>query len=69
MDHNTPYIDKAEESEEQEFVKGEDPRENVVWQTLRIAIKWMKGMRSKRCGYNPLVMRLVDILVYAWMVF
>ena len=39
MDQNTPYIDKAEESEEQEFVKGEDPRENVVWETLRIAIK------------------------------
>lgn len=69
MDQDTPKVDEDKQANAGHAVKREDKGEDVVGQRLRIPIQGMESMTGPRCGHQPLVVRLVDVLVQPWVVF
>lgn len=63
VNQNRPAVDKDKQTHVDEAVQGEDVDEDVVGQRLRVAIERVERVRGKRSRYEPLVMRLVDVLV------
>ena len=63
MDHDRPYLYKHEKRKVGELLEREDKREDVVGQALAEAVYRMESMACERARHDPLVMRLVDMLV------
>lgn len=68
MDEDGPKDDKYEEHEERKLVHREYERKYVIREGLCPTIRGVEGIRSKRGRYHPLVMLLVESLVYERMV-
>lgn len=67
MDEDGPDLDKDKEREVGELLKREEEREQVVGQRLREAVDRMERHGGIRSRHNPFVVRLVKVLVDAWM--
>lgn len=63
VDQDAPQVDKHEEADGHDTVKREDEGEDVVRQRLEVAIKRVESVTCVRRGDEPLVVRLVDVLV------
>lgn len=63
VDQNGPNIDKHKERNISQLLKREQEREGVVGDGLSKSIKRVEGMRGKRRGHDPFVVRLVQALV------
>ena len=68
MDENTPQVDKDEQADRNNTVEGEDEGENVVWQGLGVAIKWVESVTGVWSGDEPFVVWLVNVFVEPWVV-
>lgn len=68
VDQNRPHIDEDEQSDISDLLEREDEWEDVVWDRLRKAVKWVESVRRKRCRHNPLVVWLMQLLVNGWVV-
>ena len=58
-----PDVDKQEEDHVEPFVEWEDEDEDRVRRSLEESVERVKRESRKRCGDDPLVMLLVEILV------
>lgn len=63
-----PDVDEGEQRNVCELVEREQEREDVVGDTLREAIERVESMAGEWRGDNPLVMRLVQVLVHCLVV-
>lgn len=63
VDHNGPDLDEAEENNVGELLQREQEWEQMVWNGLRVAIKWVEGVRGEWGWHDPLVVRLVEVFV------
>lgn len=63
VDHDRPEVDKHKECNIGHLLKRKDEREDVVRQGLSEAIKRVEGVAGKGSRHNPLVVKLVQILV------
>lgn len=68
VNQDGPNVDEHEESDVRKLLEREQEREDVVRQRLRISVKWVECMRGERCRHDPLVMRLMKLLVDQWVV-
>ena len=68
MDQDGPNVDEHEEDNVGEFLQREDEREDVIRNRLGEAIDGVEGVRGIRRWHDPLVMRLMEVLVDEWMV-
>jgi len=66
VDHDCPDVDEHEERNVRELLKRQDEWEYVVWDRLCEAIERMESMRREWRGHDPFVVRLVEVLVDAW---
>jgi hypothetical protein len=66
-DEDGPDVNKCEEGNVRKFLQREDEWEDVVWNTLAVSIKGVESMAGERSRHDPFVMRLVQRLVYQWM--
>lgn len=64
VDQHGPDLDEGEEGDVCEFMQGEDEREEVVWQALRVAIEWVEGDARVGRWHDPFVVGFVQVLVY-----
>lgn len=62
-DHHGPNVDEGEQDQIAELVERQDEGENVVGHALREAVERVEGVRGVRRGHDPLVVRLVQVLV------
>lgn len=65
VDHNGPEVDKNKKPDGRELVQREQHREDVVRQRLRPPVHRVEGVRRERRRHDPLVVRLVQVLVHA----
>ena len=63
VDHDGPDVDEGEQTNVCELVEGENEWENVVWHTLRVAVKRVECVGCEWSWHNPLVVWLVEVLV------
>jgi hypothetical protein len=63
VDEDRPEVDEDEEAEVQVPVERQDENEGVVRYRLQIAVERVECVRCERSGDDPLVVRLVDMLV------
>lgn len=63
VDQDGPAVDKDKQANVDESVQREQKDKDVVRQRLRIPVHRVERVRRKRCGHQPLVVRLVDVLV------
>lgn len=63
MDEDGPEVDKDEENDIGQLLQREDEREHVIRDRLSKAIQRMESMTSIGRRHNPLVVRLVKVLV------
>lgn len=68
MDHNRPEVDENEQADVDVLLKREQEREQVVRNRLRESVKRVEGVAGERSGHDPLVVRLVKVLVDPWVV-
>ena len=68
VDEDGPDVDEDEEGDVGKLGEGEQEGEHVVRQRLGVAVQRVEGVRGKGRGHDPLVVRLVDVLVDAWVV-
>lgn len=68
VNQDSPDVNEDEEDHRGDLGQREQEGEDMVWQTLSITIKGVECVGGKRCGHNPLVVWLVDVLVDAWVV-
>lgn len=64
VDHNCPDVNETEETKVNNLLQREYEREHVIRQALDITVDRVERVRGERCGNNPLVVRLVQILVH-----
>lgn len=63
VNHDRPDVDKDEEYDISHLADGEQECIDMIRQALGVAIERMEGVGCVRSWHNPLVMRLVDVLV------
>lgn len=63
VDHNGPEVDKDEEEDVGHLLQREDEGEDVVRDGLHEAVDGVEGMAGKGRRHDPLVVRLVQVLV------
>lgn len=63
VDHDGPDVDEHEKSNVGELLQREDEGEDVVRQRLSVAVERVESVRGERRGHDPLVVRLVQLLV------
>lgn len=63
MDQDGPDVDKGKENDVGELLEREQEGEDVVGQRLRVTVERVESMASVRAGHDPLVVRLVQVLV------
>ncbi len=63
MNQDRPHIDEDEQADISNLLQREDEWEDVVWDGLREAVKWVESMRRERRRHNPLVVRLMQRLI------
>ena len=63
MDQDGPDVDEYEENNIGKFLQRKDEREDVIRDRLREAIHRVEGVRGIRRWHDPLVMRLMEVLV------
>jgi hypothetical protein len=68
VNEDRPDVHEDEERNVGELLQREQKGEDVVGQTLCVAIHGVKSVRGKRCGHDPLVVRLVQRFVHALVV-
>lgn len=68
VNEDGPDVDEHKESNVGKLLQREEEGEDVVWQGLRVSIKWVECVRRERGRHNPLVVRLVKCLVNHWVV-
>lgn len=68
VDENGPHLDEDEEAQVEVLLGREDEDEDVVGQRLDVAVERVEGEGGPGRGHNPLVVRLVDVLVDAGVV-
>lgn len=68
VDENRPEVDKDEEGDIGQLLQREEKGKDMVRQRLREAIERVEGMASVGRRHDPLVMRLVKVLVDEWVV-
>ncbi len=64
VDEDCPDVDECEQCNVSELLKWEDEWENVVWHALCEAINWVESVACVWCWHDPLVVWLVESLVY-----
>jgi hypothetical protein len=65
VNQDGPNVDEDEEGDRGDLGQGKEEGEHVVWQALSVTIQWMESVRCERGRHDPLVVRLVDVLVDA----
>lgn len=65
MNQDGPDVDKDEEGDGCNLGQRKEEGEQVVRQTLGITVQWVESVRCKGGRHDPLVVRLVDVLVNA----
>jgi len=68
VDQDGPDVDEDEEEDVCEFRKWEQEGEDVVGKALGVAVGGVERVRGEGRGHDPLVVRLVDVFVDAWVV-
>jgi hypothetical protein len=68
VDQDSPDVDKDEKGDGCDFGHGKQEGKYVVGQSLSIAVEWVESVRRKGSRHDPLVVRLMYILVHTWMV-
>lgn len=68
VDQNAPEVDEDEEEDICSLLEREDEGENVVGHRLGETIQRVESMAGVRSGHDPLVVRLVQVLVDEWVV-
>lgn len=68
MNEDGPQVDETEEEDVGELLQREDEGEDVVGHALGPSVKRVEGVRGEGGGHNPLVVRLVESAVDAWVV-
>jgi len=63
MNKNTPEVHKHEETEIEPAVQRKDEDEQMIGHRLQVTVEGMKGMGCEGSWDQPLVVRLVNILV------
>jgi len=63
VDKDGPTIYQHEEQEVQLAMERKDEDEKVIGYALEVPVEGMKCVGRKGCGYDPLVVRLVDIFI------
>lgn len=63
MNHDRPNINEREQCNVRELLQREDERKHVVRYALRITIERVKGMARVGCRHDPLMVRLVQVLI------
>lgn len=67
VNKNGPKVDEDEQHNVCHFLQRENKREDMVWDRLRKSVKRVESMASVWRRHNPLVVRLVKVLVDEWM--
>lgn len=67
VDQDSPDVDEDEEGNAGNLGEWEQEWEDVVRETLGVTVGRVEGVRGKRGGHDPLVVRLVDVLVHPGM--
>lgn len=62
-DEDGPDVNEGEQNNVGDLVQGEDEREDVIGHALRETVNGMESMARIRCGHDPSMMWLVQILV------
>ena len=68
VDEDGPDVYEDEEGDVGEFLKGEEEREEVVWDALGEAVEGMEGVRGVGRGHDPFVVGFVEGFVEAGVV-
>ena len=63
MNQDSPDVDTNKQEDIGKLGKREQEREDVIGQTLGIAVQWMESVRGIGSRHDPLVVWLVDVLV------
>lgn len=64
VNHDCPEIDEHKQSDVRPLLKWKDKREKMIRYALRESINWVESMGGKRSWHDPLVVWLVEVLVY-----
>lgn len=63
VNHDRPYVDEDEQDYICKLLQWENEWKYVIRKRLGVAVHGMEGMRREWSWHNPLMMRLVDMLV------
>jgi len=69
VNEHRPNVHTDEEGEVEMFLDGEEVGEDMVGEGLEVPVEWVESVCGEGGGHDPLVVRLVDVLVDTWVVF
>lgn len=63
MNQDSPDVDEDKKEDIGKFLQGEQEGENVVGDTLSVAVDGVEGMGGVRAWHNPFVVGLMQVLI------